>query len=110
MCPLNFGYSVSEVKVIDLNQEKPVWLKKIFKLEPSLYRCISCGNCAAICTAGHFTEMKFYRLCLNAFRGQTSELKNNAKACILCGKCQFACPRGVNIRHAIMLITQIQQP
>ncbi|TCO07111.1 4Fe-4S dicluster domain-containing protein [Natronoflexus pectinivorans] len=110
MSRISFGYSVSEGKVINLDQQKPAWLEKIFELEPSLHRCISCGNCAAVCTAGHFTGMKFYRICLNAFRGQTSDLKNDAKACMLCGKCQFACPRGVNIRHAIMLMTQIQKP
>jgi heterodisulfide reductase subunit C len=46
-------------------------------------------------------------------RGETVELESEIKKCMLCGKCQLVCPRGINLRNVIMLIKKSvakQQP
>jgi heterodisulfide reductase subunit C len=30
------------------------------------------------------------------------KVKNEVEKCMLCGKCQLACPRGVNTRNVIL--------
>lgn len=103
----DFGFYASEQRAVDLDQAMPVELETIFQKEPSLRNCIACGNCAAVCSAGSFTGMQFYRLNNLASRGLLIEMAKKAEVCMLCGKCQMACPRGVNIRHALMLMAQL---
>lgn len=104
---VDFGFSAAPARSIDL--DKPLFseIELIFEKVPSLHRCISCGQCAAICTAGHFTKMQFYKINLKAHRGESEYLKELAEKCMLCGKCQLACPRGVNIRHGILLMSEL---
>ena len=103
---INFGYSFAEARNVDMNISIPESVDMLLKKEPSLAACIGCGNCAAMCTAGHFAEMRFYRLNLQMKRGLVSDLKRHAANCMLCGKCQLTCPRGVNIRRAVLLINE----
>ncbi len=103
----DFGYSVSDQRAVDLDRKMPDELERVYLQEPSLRNCIACGNCAALCSAGSFTGFQFYRLNVLVSRGLLSELAKKAEACMLCGKCQMACPRGVNIRHGIMLMAQL---
>lgn len=107
MSARNFGYSVSEHRAVDLDRVSPAVLEEVFQKEPSLRNCIACGNCAAVCSAGSFTGFQFYRLNVLANRGLLHEMAKKAEACMLCGKCQMSCPRGVNIRHGIMLMAQL---
>jgi heterodisulfide reductase subunit C len=103
----DFGFYASEQRGIDLDRDIPPELETIFQKEPSLRNCIACGNCAALCTAGSYTGMQFYRLNIMAGRGLLREMAQKAEVCMLCGKCQMACPRGVNIRHGILLMAQL---
>jgi heterodisulfide reductase subunit C len=103
----SFGYSVSELRGINLDLEMPVELESLYLKEPSLRNCIACGNCAAVCSAGNYTGLQFYRLNVLASRGLLREMAKKAEACMLCGKCQMTCPRGVNIRHGILLMAQL---
>lgn len=103
----DFGFCVSQQHGIDLDVEMPAELENIFQMEPSLRNCIACGNCAAVCSAGAFTGMQFYRLNILASRGLLREMAKKAEVCMLCGKCQMACPRGVNIRHGLMLMAHL---
>lgn len=102
-----FGFSDAPARYLDLDVQIPDSVRVLFVKEPSLRKCISCGNCAAMCTAGHFVDLQFYRLSLLLKRGLSSEIKQMAQNCMLCGKCQLTCPRGVNIRHAILLMNNM---
>lgn len=104
---INFGYTASESRHIDMDERLHPTIEKMLHHEPSLKECIACGRCAAVCTAGYFTGMQFYRLNLMAHRGLINEMKQAARACMLCGKCQMTCPKGVNIRHGMLLMSQI---
>ena len=102
-----FGFSDAPARCLDLDVQIPDSAGILFEKEPSLKNCISCGNCAAMCTAGHFVDMQFYRLNLLLKRGLSTQIKEMAQNCMLCGKCQLTCPRGVNIRHAILLMNAL---
>ena len=102
-----FGFSVLEQRSVNLDSEMPAELESLYQKEPSLRACIACGNCAAVCSAGHFAEMQFYRLNVMARRGLLHEMVGKAAACMLCGRCQMSCLRGVNIRHAVLMMSQL---
>ncbi|MDR2928937.1 MAG: 4Fe-4S dicluster domain-containing protein [Cytophagaceae bacterium] len=103
---IDFGYAFAEVRNVDLNAPVASTVSRLIEKEPSLKACIGCGNCAAMCTAGHFSEMRFYRLNLQMKRGLTSNIRQSVRNCMLCGKCQLTCPRGVNIRRAVLLMSE----
>ncbi len=108
MAGTKFGFFDANVRSINLDVETPETIEGVLHREPSLLKCIGCGNCAAMCTAGHFTDLRFYRLNLYLKRGLVNEIRKEAQNCMLCGKCQLTCPRGVNIRHAILLMSSIR--
>jgi heterodisulfide reductase subunit C len=107
MAKVDFGYVSTPARGIDLNFQESELVLKLMEREPTLKRCISCGKCAAMCTAGHYTQMQFYRIRLMLGRGLHDGLQKMAGNCMLCGKCQLFCPKGVNIRHGILLISQM---
>ncbi len=107
MANTKFGFLDANLRSINLNVKTPEIVEGVLQKEPSLLKCIGCGNCAAMCTAGHFTELRFYRLNLFFKRGMVEEIRKEAQNCMLCGKCQLTCPRGVNIRHAVLLMSTI---
>lgn len=104
---IDFGYSAAPTRSINLDKTLEPEVEVIFKKEPSLHRCIACGQCAAVCTAGHFAQMQFYKINLKIHRGESENIKKLAKKCMLCGKCQLVCPRGVNIRHGVLLMSEL---
>lgn len=107
MAMSKFGFSDAVARNIDLNVPVSDAVNELFFKEPTLKNCIGCGNCAAMCTAGNFIDMQFYRLNLLLKRGITNEIKQKARNCMLCGKCQITCPRGVNTRHGILLMSEL---
>lgn len=104
-----FGYSVSKDRQIDFDANSHEVAAKVAAAEPSLNLCISCGTCAATCTAAKFTEFSLRRVILMVKRGETKGLAKEAQKCMLCGKCQLACPRGVSTRNLILQINRILQ-
>lgn len=106
---INFGYTASASRHIDMDEHLHPGIRNMLRCEPSLKECIACGRCAAVCTAGCFTGMQFYRINLMAHRGLIKEMTQAARACMLCGKCQMTCPKGVNIRHGVLLMSQIAE-
>jgi heterodisulfide reductase subunit C len=105
MTATKFGFSDAVSRNMDLNSSVPDAVQTLFRQEPTLKNCIGCGNCAAMCTSGQFIDMQFYRLNLLLKRGIINEIKQKAQNCMLCGKCQLTCPRGVNIRHGVLLMS-----
>jgi heterodisulfide reductase subunit C len=65
--------------------------------------CLACGSCAAGCPitgVSGFDPRKIVRL---ALLGRDQELIEGKLPwlCTLCGKCEHACPMGINITHLI---------
>jgi heterodisulfide reductase subunit C len=104
-----FGYSVSKDRQIDFDANSHTVALKVAAAEPSLNLCISCGTCAATCTAAKFTDFSLRKVILLVKRGETKNLAQEAQKCMLCGKCQLACPRGVSTRNLILQINRVLQ-
>jgi len=104
-----FGYFVSKDRQIDFDGNNHEVARQVAAAEPGLNLCISCGTCAATCTAAKFTDFSLRRIILLVKRGETKGLAIEARKCMLCGKCQLACPRGVSTRNLILQINRVLQ-
>jgi len=100
----DWGFSIHKDRQIDYDKNYKEFFYKVKALEPSIALCISCGTCSATCSAAHFTEMNLRHVILLAARGEINELGVKVSACLLCGKCYLACPRGVNTRNVVIAI------
>ena len=101
---MNFGYSINHSSKVDMDSMSRDLAIQLSKYEPSFVSCFGCGTCTATCSAGRYTSFNFRMLRLNALRGQTDNLRAEAEKCMLCGKCQMICPRGVNTRNIVLAI------
>ena len=90
MAAINFGYTISKPRAIDIDRNNLRKSDEILHEMPELQACIGCGACTAVCTAGNLTEFNFAYEEMNK--------------CMLCGKCRLVCPRGINTRGVVMLI------
>ena len=88
MAAINFGYTISKPRAIDIDRNNLRKSDEILREMPELQTCIGCGACTAVCTAGNLTEFNFEEM----------------NKCMLCGKCRLVCPRGINTRGVVMLI------
>jgi heterodisulfide reductase subunit C len=104
-----FGYTVNKDRQIDFDVNSHVLALKVAAAEPTLNLCISCGTCSATCTAAKFTDFSLRKIILLVKRGETKGLASEARKCMLCGKCQLACPRGVSTRNLILQINRFLQ-
>jgi len=102
----NFGYSVTRDRQIDFDANNQEICKIVAAAEPTLNLCISCGTCAATCTAGQFTDFSLRQVILLVRRGETQGLEKEVAKCMLCGKCQLVCPRNVSTRNLIIQISK----
>ena len=99
-----FGYSINQSNKIDLDTVSSEVAAQVLRNEPSFAICIGCGTCMATCSAGRFTPFNLRQLQLMVKRGLTDHLYAEAEKCMLCGKCQMICPRGVNTRNIVLAI------
>jgi heterodisulfide reductase subunit C len=83
---------------------------QVLQYEPSFATCIGCGTCMATCSAGRFTPFNLRQLQLMVMRGQTDKVHTEAQKCMLCGKCQLICPRGINTRNVLLAIHRFTKP
>ena len=100
----NFGYNINTNRQIDLDTCDTSIASFVSRSEPTFNTCIGCGSCTATCSAGNFTNFNPRLLFLLVKRGQLDEVKKEIAKCMLCGKCQSVCPRGINTRHVILNI------
>lgn len=98
----DFGYKISKDRQINFDQNEKLMFREVAAWEPSVYRCISCGTCAATCSAGQYTSYSLRKIILLLKRGEDKEVVSSISKCMLCGKCQLACPMGVNTRNIII--------
>lgn len=103
---VNFGYSISKSGSIDLDKIDSSIAIEVQKFEPSFAICIGCGTCTGVCSAGIFTDYNLRKIQALVKRGQLDEVKRVLHKCMLCGKCQMACPRGVNTRNVVLSINK----
>ena len=107
---MNFGYSINQSSKIDLDSASRDIAMQVLRHEPSFATCIGCGTCMATCSAGRFTSFNLRQLQLMVMRGQTDKVHAEAEKCMLCGKCQLVCPRGVNTRNIILALHRFTTP
>lgn len=106
----DFGFSFAPNRALELSAPLLPEVRSVLEAEPSIRACMACGQCAAVCTAGVFTPLAFYRLVLQLWGGDVAAVGERAQHCMLCGKCQMTCPRGVNIRNALLLMAALLPP
>ena len=99
-----FGFSITKGRQIDYDKNDKKLYHFVVSKEPSLLLCIGCGGCTATCTAANFTDYNFRKLHNLLMRGETQNLEESMKKCMLCGKCKLVCPRGVNTRNVIFTL------
>jgi heterodisulfide reductase subunit C len=103
----DFGYSIHRDRQIDYDALSRVSYNNLVNTEPSVMACISCGTCAATCSAAQFTDFSLRKIILLMRRGDQKEIKSSVAKCMLCGKCQIICPMGVNTRNVILTIQEL---
>jgi heterodisulfide reductase subunit C len=101
---VDFGYTAHHDRQIDFDRNDKRVLEHLKQHEPSVLTCIACGGCTATCTAGHFTGFNIRLVQTLLRRGEIEPVKQEIGKCMLCGKCQLVCPRGVHMRNMILAI------
>jgi len=104
---VNFGYTISKPRAIDMDVNDLSLAAKILEYEPTLRGCFDCGSCSATCTAGAFTGFNFRRLQHLLRLGEYDGIREELSKCMLCGKCRMVCPRGVNTRNVVVAISNV---
>ena len=104
MAAINFGYTISKPRAIDIDRNNLRKSDEILREMPELQACIGCGACTAVCTAGNLTEFNFRKVHTLVRRGEYQGAYEEMNKCMLCGKCRLVCPRGINTRGVVMLI------
>ncbi|HKM12336.1 MAG TPA: 4Fe-4S dicluster domain-containing protein [Bacteroidales bacterium] len=104
---IDFGYSLTPSSTIEIDDAEMRLFDELCAMEPDAIKCMSCGSCAASCTAGVFTDVNLRKVLLGLQRGEQEDVLPQLKSCMLCGKCYIVCPRGINTRHLILSICKI---
>ena len=99
-----FGFQILQARTVDFDQFDGRLLNDVLEKEPSFRACLSCGGCTATCNAGTLIDFNVRKMNLLIRRGEITGLSREIDKCMLCGKCQLVCPRGINIRNVIMLL------
>lgn len=102
----DFGFSLQKDRQIDFDANDKTLTRRVIALEPTFRICIACGTCTATCSAALHTDVNLRRMITAVKRGELAGLAEEIEKCMLCGKCQLACPRGVSNRNLIIAIRQ----
>ena len=104
---IDFGYKTTTSRALDLDKADLKPSVELFKEDDMLRACIGCGGCTGACTAAAHTSFNFRKLHTLIRRGEYTNAKEEAEKCMLCGKCQMLCPRGINTRKIILGIRKL---
>ena len=104
MAAINFGYTISKPRAIDLDRNNLRKSDEILRENARTADLHRCGACTAICTAGNLTSFNFRKVHTLVRRGEYQGAYEEMNKCMLCGKCRLVCPRGINTRGVVMLI------
>lgn len=103
----DFGFSIKKPRSENLDMAAKAKYEEFARRVPSFRRCFQCGCCSATCSARQFTEFNIRRVHTMFRRGNTEDLSDELKKCMLCGKCTLVCPRGVNLRQLIITMRKM---
>ena len=106
---IDFGYHISYDNQIDYDNNNKSVAAYIRSKEPTFDLCISCGTCAATCSAANKTDFSLRKIIILIKRGEIAGLEEEIKKCMFCGKCQLVCQRSVNTRKLILYITRAME-
>ncbi|HON17992.1 MAG TPA: 4Fe-4S dicluster domain-containing protein [Salinivirgaceae bacterium] len=103
----NFGYKPAPSRQYDMDAISQDLYHRLIEKEPSALRCLMCGACVATCMANSINgfNVRFCHLLLK--RGKIDMLGKELEKCLLCGKCQMVCPRGINTRSLVVRMQEI---
>lgn len=101
-----WGYSISKARSINYDKNDKTFAAYLSKKAPDSNLCIGCGGCTATCTAGNLTPFNIRKLQMLVKRGENEEARSGIQKCMLCGKCQLTCPRGVDTRRMILAMIE----
>ena len=87
MAAINFGYTISKPRAIDIDRNNLRKSDEILREMPELQACIN-----------------FLKVHTLVRRGEYQGAYEEMNKCMLCGKCRLVCPRGINTRGVVMLI------
>lgn len=104
---VDFGYGISPSSRLDLDKFDRKTFDLLVAEEPDVKKCIACGSCTAVCTAGKFVPTSLRSAILAIQNGLPDKALELLKPCQLCGKCTLVCPREINTRHLILSIIKI---
>lgn len=102
-----WGFSSIESRQSNPDRLDLSLIKAVGRIEPSIYWCIGCGSCTAACTSSQFNGFNPRKIFQSIMSGYTKEISEEITKCLLCGKCQFVCPRNVNTRNILSNIQLI---
>ena len=86
MAAINFGYTISKPRAIDIDRNNLRKSDEILREMPELQACIGCGACTAVCTAGNLTEFNFRKVHTLVRRGEYQGAYEEMNKCMLCGR------------------------
>jgi heterodisulfide reductase subunit C len=104
---VDFGFGLLGSSRINLDLFDGRKFEKLAAIEPDVRKCIACGSCTAVCTAGQFTPTSLRAAIEELQNGRENVAMDMLSGCQLCGKCMMVCPRGINTRHLILSISKI---
>lgn len=99
---VTFGFSISQTRVINVDNCNFDKLHQLEKIVPSFKKCMNCGACTATCSAQQFIPFNIRKVKSLYSLGQYGNLDKELNKCMLCGKCTLVCLRGLNLRPIIM--------
>ena len=103
---VDFGFGLVPSSRINLDLFDKVKYEELAAVEPDVRKCMACGSCTAVCTAGKYAATSLREAIESIHNGQPDKALSMLKSCQFCGKCTMVCPRGINTRHLILSINK----
>ena len=104
---VDFGFGLVPSSRINLDLFDREKFEALAAVEPDVCKCMACGSCTAVCTAGKFVRTSVRSAIEEIQNGHPDKALDLLKSCQLCGKCSMVCPRGINTRHLILSISKV---
>lgn len=104
---VDFGFCLVPSSRINLDLFDREKFEGLAAIEPDVRKCMACGSCTAVCTAGQFIQTSLRAAIEELHNGHPDKALGLLKSCQLCGKCSMVCPRGINTRHLILSIAKV---
>ncbi|MCF0165031.1 MAG: 4Fe-4S dicluster domain-containing protein [Bacteroidales bacterium] len=104
---IDFGFSRHKSSTINLDEVDLSLYHSLEKTNPDIRTCISCGSCSATCIAAKYSGMSIRKVIHSIQRGGAEDASAMVANCMLCGKCNMVCPRGINTRQLVLNFCRI---